>query len=161
MKKHFVFEFCFQLLCDTSFFYFINSPTCTMMLQAITVLSEEFGQVLALISQDESLSLSLPDVRCTALEYLQMLHGSAYETLLHAQQIGLSLQNTCTFLMESDEPVRIYIFDVVFRAGTNIRFNRVFVKFCYDSEYPVAKNIRRIYSEIQRLRYLNLICSIW
>ena len=77
------------------------------MFQALSVLSEESGQVLALIANDECLSLSLPDVRCTALEYVQMLHGSAYETLLHAQQIGLSLQNTCSFLLESDEPVSL------------------------------------------------------
>ena len=43
------------------------------------------------------------------------------------------------------------------RAGTNIRFNRVFVKFCSDFEYPVMKNIRRIYSEIQKLQYLQTI----
>ena len=73
--------------------------------QGEAVLSDDFAHALTLLVQDESLSYSLPCVRSIALEYLQRVKYDSYEQFLTAQTVGVSMQNSCTFLLESDELV--------------------------------------------------------
>ncbi|KAK2169790.1 hypothetical protein LSH36_7g17006 [Paralvinella palmiformis] len=89
--------------------------------------------IIGLLSQDEPMSYSYPDIRIFTSGLLQQLDPDGFNLLTHTQTICLSMTNTCTFLMEYKDLSDDKVLDLLNMAEDSLR------SLCYHQNLEYKK----------------------